>query len=207
MPANATRPSPPIPKPSWPTLPTSMHWRARGRDYQAAGDRQKAQADFDKAIETQPGSRRKLPGARRVLYGHRPSRTRHPRLHPGHQPRSWNEPTSIPRAAMPTSKSGSSPRPRKTSPRPSSCASITRNPISDAASLAPNSAVSRCPGRFRFLHRPQAGSRTVPRGAGAGLHRINDFTHALTDLNDALNLNPRGSARLARARRRAGASQ
>src|SRR5664280_3163674 len=30
-------------------------WRARGRDYQAANDRQKAQADFDKAIETQPG--------------------------------------------------------------------------------------------------------------------------------------------------------
>src|SRR5674476_1306936 len=30
-------------------------WRARGRDYQAAGDLQKAQADFDQAIETQPG--------------------------------------------------------------------------------------------------------------------------------------------------------
>src|ERR1039458_5063497 len=30
-------------------------WRARGRDYQAAGESQKAQADFDQAIELQPG--------------------------------------------------------------------------------------------------------------------------------------------------------
>src|ERR1019366_9108073 len=30
-------------------------WRARGRDYQAVDDRQKALADFDQAIELKPG--------------------------------------------------------------------------------------------------------------------------------------------------------
>ena len=173
---SATRRSPPIPRRSQADASNVEAWRARGRDYQAAGDRQKAQADFDKAIETAARRRGELPGARRVS------------LRPPDRPeRAIHDYTlainlKLERTEVYTARGKAYTAVRAVREggggfhAGDQAAAGQSRAVPGARHRARRTAqVSRRGGRFRFLHRAQAGSRGVLGGARAGLHRHQRF--------------------------------
>ena len=182
-------------------------WRARGSDYQLARDYQKAQADFDKAIEIQPsGAENYLARADYFAAIGQAERAIHDYT------LAINLKLERTEVYNARGKAYTEVRQFEKAEEDFTQAIILRLDNAEpylgrGIARAEQRKISRRAGRFRFLHRTQAGSRGVPGGAGPGLHRHQRLHSRAYRSQRCAETEPGRSARMARARRRARAAE